>query len=161
MLKTPITLTDLRTLPVGEIMNLSPADLLVLQKEAVEAFELAKLTKEWLENAIRLKYDTRFQALRQQQDKPFGTVHLDDDFCTVTCDIPKKPEWDQQKLAAVVHQISAAGDDPAEYVEISYKVAERKFTAWPEHIRQAFAPARVLKAGKATVSLKMNEGGQP
>ena len=161
MLKTPITLTDLRTLPVGEIMNLSPADLLVLQKEAVEAFELAKLTKEWLENAIRLKYDTRFQALRQQHDKPFGTVHLDDDGCTVTCDVPKKPEWDQQKLAAVVHQISAAGDNPAEYVEISYTVAERKFTAWPEHIRQAFAPARVLKAGKATVSLKMNEGGQP
>ena len=58
MLKTPITLTDLRTLPVGEIMNLSPADLLVLQKEAVEAVESAKLTKEWLENAIRLKYDT-------------------------------------------------------------------------------------------------------
>jgi disulfide oxidoreductase YuzD len=161
MLKTPITLTDLRTLPVGEIMNLSPADLLVLQKEATEAFESAKLTKEWLENAIRLKYDTRFQALRQQQDKPFGTVHLDDDGCTVTCDVPKKPEWDQQKLAAVVHQISAAGDNPAEYVDVTYKVAERKFTAWPEHIRQTFAPARLLKAGKATVSIKMNEGGQP
>jgi hypothetical protein len=161
MLKTPIILTDLRTLPVGEIMNLPPSTLLLVQKEATEAFESAKLTKEWLENAIRLKYDTRFQALRQQHDKPFGTVHLDDDGCTVTCDVPKKPEWDQQKLAAVVHQISAAGDNPAEYVEISYKVAERKFTAWPEHIRQAFAPARVLKAGKATVSLKMNEGGQP
>ena len=161
MLKNPITLTDLRTLPVGEIMNLSPADLLVLQNEATEAFESAKLTKEWLENAIRLKYDTRFQALRQQQDKPFGTVHLDDDGCTVTCDVPKKPEWDQQKLAAVVNQISAAGDDPAEYVDVTYKVAERKFTAWPEHIRQAFTPARVLKAGKATVSIKANEGGQP
>ena len=156
-----IPLTDLRTLPVGEIMDLPPADLLMLQEEAVEAVESAKLTKEWLENAIRLKYDTRFQALRQQQDKPFGTVHLDDDGCTVTCDVPKKPEWDQQKLAAVVHQISAAGDNPAEYVEISYKVAERKFTAWPEHIRQTFAPARLLKAGKATVSIKMTEGGQP
>ncbi len=161
MLKTPITLTDLRTLPVGEIMNLSPSALLLVQKEATEAFESAKLTKEWLENAICLKYDTRFQALRQQHDKPFGTVHLDDDGCTVTCDVPKKPEWDQQKLAALVHQISAAGDNPAEYVEISYKVAERKFTAWPEHIRLAFAPARVLKAGKATVSIKANEGGQP
>ena len=161
MLKTPITLTDLRTLPVGKIMNLSPAALLLLQKEATEAFELAKLTKEWLENAIRLKYDTRFQALRQQQDKPFGTVHLDDDGCTVTCDVPKKPEWDQQKLAAVVEQIRTAGDNPSEYVDVTYKVAERKFTAWPEHIRQTFAPARVLKAGKATVSLKINEGGQP
>jgi disulfide oxidoreductase YuzD len=161
MLKTPITLTDLRTLPVGEIMNLPPVELLLLQKEASEALESAKLTKEWLENAIRLKYDTRFQALRQQQDKPFGTVHLDDDGCTVTCDVPKKPEWDQQKLAAVVHQISAAGDNPAEYVDVTYKVAERKFTAWPEHIRQAFAPARLLKVGKATVSIKANEGGQP
>jgi hypothetical protein len=40
-------------------------------------------------------------------------------------------------LAAVVHQISAAGDNPSEYVDVTYKVAERKFTAWPEHIRQA------------------------
>jgi hypothetical protein len=31
--------------PVGDIMNLPPADLLVLQKEATEAFESAKLTK--------------------------------------------------------------------------------------------------------------------
>jgi hypothetical protein len=61
----------------------------------------------------------------------------------------------------VVEQIRSVGDNPAEYVDVTYKVAERKFTAWPEHIRQAFAPARVLKAGKATVSLKMNEGGQP
>lgn len=161
MLKNRITLADVRTLPVGEIMNLPAAELLLLQEEAVEVFESAKLTREWLENAIRLKYDTRFQTLRQQQDKPFGTVHLDDDGCTITCDVPKKPEWDQRKLAAVVGQISAAGDDPAEYVDITYKVAERKFTAWPEHIRQTFAPARVVKAGKVSVVIKASEGGQP
>ena len=161
MLRNCITLADLRTLPVGEIMNLPPAELLLLQEEAAEAFESAKLTKEWLENAIRLKYDASFQALRQQHDKPFGTVHLDDDGCTITCDVPKKPEWDQQKLAAVVEQIRTAGDNPSEYVDVTYKVAERKFTAWPEHIRQTFAPARLLRAGKTTVSIKMNEGGQP
>jgi len=52
MLRNRITLADVRTLPVGEIMNLPPAELLLLQEEAAEAFESAKLAKEWLENAI-------------------------------------------------------------------------------------------------------------
>jgi len=44
--------------------------------------------------------------------------------------------------------MTANGDNPAEYVEISYRVSETKFNAWPETLKSAFAPARTLKTGK-------------
>ena len=52
-------------------------------------------------------------------------------------------------------RIAANGDDPAEYVEISYRVSEAKFSAWPESLKSAFAPARTLKTGKAGFRLAL------
>ena len=34
-------------------------------------------------------------------------------------------------------RIRAAGDDPAEYVETTFRVSERKYGAWPTAIRGA------------------------
>jgi hypothetical protein len=75
--------------------------------------------------------------------------------------LPKRVEWDQDRLAAVVDRIRAAGDDPAEYVEVTYKVPERAYTAWPEHIRTAFTAARTVRTGKPTFKLTLTgaEGG--
>jgi len=45
-------------------------------------------------------------------------------------------------------RIAANGEDPSEYAEISYRISETKFNAWPEMLKSAFAPARTLKTGK-------------
>jgi hypothetical protein len=66
----------------------------------------------------------------------------------ITADLPKKVEWDQAKLNDITRRIAANGEDPAEYVEISYRISETKFNAWPETLKSAFAPARTLKTGK-------------
>ena len=60
----------------------------------------------------------------------------------------------------MVERIRAAGDDPAEYVEISFKVSERKYVAWPEAIRQDFEPARTVRTGSLSVALIPAEDGQ-
>ncbi len=59
----------------------------------------------------------------------------------------------------MVERIRAAGDDPVEYIDVAYKVSERKYTAWPENIRAAFAPARTVKTGKATFTLTLKPDG--
>jgi hypothetical protein len=75
-------------------------------------------------------------------------VHFDDGRIRITADLPKKVEWDQAKLGDITRRIAANGEDPAEYVEISYRVSETKFNAWPETLKTAFASARTLKTGK-------------
>ena len=43
----------------------------------------------------------------------------------------------------------------ASSVEISFKVSERKYGAWPSHIRSAFEAARTVRVGKPTFKLNL------
>jgi hypothetical protein len=70
---------------------------------------------------------------------------------TVIANLPKRVDWDQARLAAMVACIRAAGDDPAEYIETSFKVAERSCAAWPSAIREGFEPARTVRPGQLAV----------
>ncbi len=148
------SLADLARLPLGEIVALSAETLALLQEEADETLRRAKATKEWLDGALDRKYGAIAAELRRQEGKDTGTVRFDDGGVTVVADLPKKVEWDQEQLAATVERIRAAGDDPAEYVDLAFKVPERKYGAWPGHIRAAFEAARTVKAGKPSFSLK-------
>lgn len=148
-------LTDIRTLPVGEIVKLPAEHLALLQEEADQALNVAKQIKDWLDGAIALRYGEQAAALRAAQGKDTGTVRFDDGSVTIIADLPKRVEWDQDQLAAFVERIRASGENPAEYVSIELKVPERAYGAWPESIRQAFAPARTVRTGKPIFRLTL------
>lgn len=54
---------------------------------------------------------------------------------TVVADLPKWVDWDQDRLAAMVERIRAAGYDLAQHVGIAFKMPERNYVAWPDAIR--------------------------
>lgn len=155
-----ITLEDLRNMQIGEIVALPAEQLALLQDAANEALRSAKTTSDWLEGAIALKYTDRAVMARMEASKGTGTVRFDDGAVTVIADLPKRVDWDQAQLAELVERISAAGDDPTEYVDVSFKVPERKYAAWPESIRQNFEPARTVRTGALKVKLELNGGAQ-
>ncbi len=148
------SLADLMHMPVGEIAALSGETLVLLQEEAEETLRRAKMAKDWLDGVLDRKYGAIAAEMRRQEAKDTGTVRFDDGGVTVVADLPKRVEWDQVQLAATVERIRAAGDDPAQYVDLAYKVPERKFGAWPAHIRAAFEAARTVRAGKPSFTLK-------
>ena len=151
------SLESLPLRPIGETVAL-PAELLaLLQQEAATALKAAKAMADWLDGAIALRFAERAQALRREAGKDTGTIHFEDDGVSVEADLPKKVEWDQALLAALVERIRASGEDPAQYVDIAFKVPERKYSAWPDSIRDAFAPARTVKTGKPTFHLETKE----
>lgn len=151
------TLDAIRTMPVGEVALLPAEYLALLQQEAGAALKTAKIVVDWIDGAIALRFADHVQALRREAGKDTGTVRFDRDGVTVVADLPKKVDWDQTLIAEVVGRIRAAGDDPNQYVDIAIKVPERKYTAWPENIRAAFAPARMVKTGKQTFRLSLSE----
>jgi hypothetical protein len=59
----------------------------------------------------------------------------------------------------MVERIRAAGNDPAQYVDIAFKVPERKYAAWPDAIRQGFEPARTV--GSGSPSFRLESAGTP
>lgn len=150
-----LRLEDIRTMPIGEIATLPAEHLVLLQEDAEAALTVAKTTAEWIAGAIALRYADRAKAARLAENKDTGTVRFEDGSVTVIAELPKRVDWDQRALVAVLERIRAAGDDPSEYIEVTYKVPERKYSAWPESIRVAFAPARTVRTGKATFTLTL------
>lgn len=158
MIRNHPTLADLTDMGIGAVAALPASDLAMLADEAREALDHAKSIKDWLDGAIALKYGDAAAAARQTAGKDAGTIRFQDGPVTVIADLPKKVEWDQPMLAALVDRIRADGEDPAEYIEISYKVSERKYSAWPGHIRSAFEAARTVRVGKLTFKLQLGSG---
>ncbi|PHK93891.1 hypothetical protein CR162_16475 [Pseudoroseomonas rhizosphaerae] len=150
------TLDTVRHMPVGDVIGLPAEHLAMLQADAREALDGARRLLDWIEAAIALRYEQRAIGARAAAGKDTGTVRFEDGPVTVVADLPKRVEWDQHRLATLVEQIRAGGEDPAEYLEISFKVPERAYTAWPERIRQAFEPARTVRTGRQTFRLTLN-----
>ena len=148
---------DIRTMPIGAVAALPGIYLALLQEDAEAALAAARTLKDWLEGAIALRYADRAAELRREQGKDTGMVRFADGDVVVVADLLKKVEWDQAQLATLVERIRAGGDDPAEYVEVAYKVPERKYAAWPARIREAFAPARTVRTGKPTFALSLRQ----
>lgn len=149
------SLDDLRTMPATDIAAL-PADLLALLRDDSDAaLAAAKSAKERLDDALALKYAARAAELRRQAGKDTGTVRLDDGGVTVVADLPKRVDWNQDMLADLAERIRGAGDDPAEYLDVTFKVPERKYAAWPGSIRDAFTAARTVRTGKLAIRLEV------
>lgn len=149
------SLEEIRNRPIGEIVMLPVEHLALLQEDATAELDTSKQLKEWIDAAIVLRFADRAQALRHEAGKDTGTVRFAEDGVTVVADLPKKVDWDQHLIAAVVERIRASGEDPAQYVDVAIKVPERKYTAWPDNIRAAFAPARTVNTGKQTIRLSL------
>ena len=150
-------LGDIRTMPIGEIAELPAPMLALLQDEAEEAVKAARHLADWLNGAIALRYGDRAAAARRAEEKDTGTIRLADGEVTVIADLTKRVDWDQSELATLVAAIRAEDGDPAEYVDTVFRVPERKYAAWPRHIRTAFERARTVKTGRPSFKLALRE----
>ena len=153
------TLDALRQVPVSDIIALPAVHLALLQTDAREALDAAKRMQDWIEAAIALRFEQRAIAARAAAGRDTGTVRFQDGAVEITADLTKRVDWDQAWLAKLIPQIRAGGEDPADYVETSFKVSERAYTAWPERIRVAFEPARIVRTGRQTFKLTLKQEG--
>ncbi len=145
---------DLERLALGDIAALPPEMLLDLQTTALAESARVKRLRDRLEAGIAQRYEAAAEAKRTAQGKTSGTVRVEDDGVVIVADLPKKVSWDQDRLAAMAERIRAAGDNPTDYLEIAYRVSERRFGAWPAAMREGFADARSETTGKPVFRLE-------
>ena len=153
-------LDDLIDLSAQDIAALPVELLATLQREIDEALKYDKAVKARLDGALIHRYANRAAELRQEIGKDTGTVRFDDGDFTIVADLPKRISWDQAQLATMADRIRTTGDDPSEYIDVTFKVSERKYTAWPEAIRKGFETARTVKPGTLKVELVSQEVDQ-
>lgn len=154
------SINDMLNLPKGELAQLPVELLAALQGELDHAGKQLKAASAKFSSALDVRYATRAAAARRACGKDTGTIRLVDGDYTVVADLPKRVEWDQGKLAVMVERIRTAKDKPEQYVDILIKVPERKYTAWPDAIREGFEPARTVRPGTLKVTLEPNGDAQ-
>lgn len=143
------------TTPAGELAALGSESLFQLKSDATDLLAAAKAIVEHIDCALDIKYADQARQLRLAANKDSGVVHFDDGRVRITADLPKKVEWDQARLADITRRIAANGDDPSEYVDVSYRISETKFNAWPEAFKAPFITARTVKTGKPSFRLAL------
>ena len=152
---TTFTPEQVLATPAGTLAQ-QPAELLFSFKtSAADLLTDAKSLCDHIDQAIDFKWNERARFLRHEVDKDTGVVHFDDGNVRITADLPKKIEWDQTRLAEIARRISESGDDPKQYVEITFRVSETKFNAWPDTLKSSFNAARTVKTGKPSYRLAL------
>ena len=145
---------ELINLPAGEIAQLPVELLAAMQQEIDAAARQMKAVTARFNAALEIRYATRAAEARRTCGKDTGTVRIGDGDYTVIADLPKRVDWDQDLLAEMVERIRTAGGDPSQYVDIAFKVPERKYAAWPDVIRLDFEPARTVGHGRPSFQLE-------
>lgn len=146
---------DVVSIPATELAAFDARSVFQLKTHAVDRLATAKAEVDHIEHALNLKYAERAKHLRLVAGKDSGVVHFDDGDVRITADLPKKVEWDQALLANLDARIAANGDNPREYIDVSYRVSEAKFNAWAAALREQFIPARTVKVGKPSFRLAL------
>ena len=141
-----------------EISEFSAKEIMTLQTSAAESLQQAKRINDRIHDALELKYKELASVSRIHAGKESGSVNFEDGQIQVSADLPKRVTWDQKQLAELSKRIQEGGEDPLQYMDIAYKVPERKFTAWPDTIKSAFQDARTLKMGRQ--SFKLTQGDE-
>ena len=149
-----ISIDSIKNLQLGELADLSAEELSSLQVQANDHLTNSKRQKDWIDSAISLKYQEQSCNIRNLNDKITGTINFNDGDFKVTSNISKRIEWNQERLKEAVSEIKEFGDNPYEYVNISYKVPESNYNSWPEHIKKFFRPARLLKTSKESFKIE-------
>ena len=147
-------------MPTGELAQM-PVELLAsLQAELAHATKQLKSATARFSTALEVRYATRAAEARRACGKDTGTVRLADGDYTVVADLPKRVDWDQEKLAEIAANIADGDEDPAEFIDTKLSVSERKYGALPESWRKGLEPARTVRTGTLKVTIEPNEAAQ-
>lgn len=128
----------------------------LLQKKTELESRISAIQEEVQEvmNNINNLLGADLKSLRQMQSKEFGTVHLVVDGIETAETVPKKIEWDQDKLNSIFMNILSAGDKPSDYMRVKLEVPEKTYDSMTPEVRSLFTDARTVKPGKVTYKFK-------
>lgn len=157
MTKTNIPTLDEIGKDPGRLDGLPVEVLAMLTEDAAEARKRAETVAKIIGGAIEDRFAPAITGAFKAAGKDTGTVRVLDGDYDVVADRAKKVDWDQAALAQIAENIRASGEDPADYIKITYTVEERKFSAWPGGIRAPFEAARTVRPGAMTVKLARKE----
>ena len=152
------TLESLDTMSFVELAALPAALLIELQNSlAVEKAALAVRTERFFE-AERMRYGQAAHDALLASGKESGIVRINDGDHVVEIEHKISVAWDQSMLAVQWADLAMDGIDPRNFITRELKISETALKKWPIATRDAFLPARTIRAGKPTFKIVAPKG---
>lgn len=161
-MSTPTVLpADLLQKSVGELAALPVQVHFEIERNLTEASTFLKKMRTKFDAALEARYGEAARSALRASGRDFGTTHLTEGGLQISYTLPKRIVWDQSQLAERAEHLVAHGERVTDYLDLSLSVSETRYNAWPPVLREQFAPARTVKAGKASFEFTLNrdEGG--
>lgn len=148
------TLAELRQMDAEQAARLPVDHLAMLHEDVADLKADAKRLDDLLCSAMTVRYGDKAAALRRSAGKDTGTVSVSDGDYVVKADLPKKVEWDEDRLAEAEQKLRDMGEDPTEYIVVKRSVREAAYSGWPSSLRSMFEPARTVSTGKPSFKVE-------
>lgn len=147
----------------GGLPDLSVSQMVALPHERLQELDgllnemqtELKRVRERLNAALEQRYGEEGRAALLASGRDFGVTHLADGPLRVTYELPKRVVYDQPTLRERAQRIAAAGERVEDYLDVELSIPESRWSAWPPALKEQFAPARTVKAGKASFRLAL------
>lgn len=148
---------DIATMSPAQLAALPPAQKAEIDRNINQALSWLKKARTKLDDALAQCYGEQARQALREAGRDFGTAHLADGPLRVKVEVAKKVSWDQEALTQIAERIAAAGDKPADYLDIKLSVSESRYAAWPPALKQQFMAARTVQPGKPDFTLSVDE----
>jgi hypothetical protein len=151
-----IHLEDVTALNAAALLDLPIDQLDLLLTEAQATVAAADGVLEILKSVLATRFESRASDLRRAKGKDTGIVRVVSGDYEVVADLPKKVTWDQKAIGSALDALEVAGCDVpmSKLVKVEIKISEGYYEQLkPEH-QAILRPARTVKTGRATYSLK-------
>lgn len=148
----------LNKLSIGQLANLPHHQLHEVDTNLDQVIDWAKKARLKVDTALEQRYGDQARKNLTESGRDFGTAHVVDGPLRVTLDLPKRVSWDQKQLGAIAERVVASGERVQDYMDVTLSVSECRFNNWPPALKGQFAPARTVKAGKASFLLTLVDG---
>jgi hypothetical protein len=123
--------------------------LLIKQESIKEELQAVQKIAEQIDLAIRTRVADAVADARAEAGKFEGTIHAVVEGCEVISNVPKRVEWDTDKLNELARDLDGA----EHWIDFKLSVSEKKYTSMPPAIRKIIDAARTLKHGKETLKI--------
>lgn len=149
-----IRLEDIGAMSPDRLDGLSIDDFALLYNELTEMKTKYDRYREFFNLMCDRRFSTTIRTIRNAQQRPSGVVRVKENTFEVSQDVSKRVKWNQEKLGRLDGEISLAGRDPREYIDVEYSVPEKRYSEWPDQVRESFEPARTVVLGNTNYKIE-------
>lgn len=135
-------------------MNDELAKIIADIKEAKAIIAAATSGKARLEGELMAKLGDQVQAQLADKDYGTGTANVVAAGHKIKVVVSKKVSYDQQGLKALAETLASRGEEPSEYLDIKYGVAEGAYKNWPSSLQALVEPHRTVEHSKPTITIE-------